>query len=422
MISRDMIQKIKGILLGLTLVLGISVAVASWNPPTGTPSASNNEQAPINVGSAIQSKNGTLGVTHFTGFDSSQFLGEVIFGNLNANTGQLAYPAVKIAALSNQGSGVFDDDKPVCADAEGKLKICNSVVVPTELPSVTLTVDQPTISTSEVTSISQSVELSWSTTNLVGGTCTSATVPSANVSGSNGFTGTPSYAGGTDTAVIEKFGITTFTITCTPASGSPVSDSVTVTATGLKTFTSGTSTFTPSSSEFNGGTSFTVQAVGGGGSGVTYGGVTGDYNGVNGVNGTQTNITFNSSTILTASAGGGGTFNVATASAVSGLDAKNGVAGGGSTTSVPGYNLGTYSSNQICGGSGASPIVYGAGGAAGCNFNTNKKGGAGGAQTTTSVWNSGAYSFSFGVGGAGPNSTGGGQAQSGGNGAVRFIW
>jgi hypothetical protein len=418
MISRDMIQKIKGILLGLTLVLGISVAVASWNPPTGTPSASNNEQAPINVGSAIQSKNGTLGVTHFTGFDSSSFLGRVDFGS------EALFPEVHIWSLSTQGSGVFDDDKPVCADAEGKLKICNSVVVPTELPSVTLTVDQPTISTSEVISISQSVELSWSTTNLVGGTCTSTTVPSANVSGSNGFTGTPSYAGGTDTAVIEKFGTTTFTITCTPASGSPVSDSVTVTATGLKTFVSGTPSFTPSSSEFNSGTSYTVQAVGGAGGGVTYAFDGSNYDGTNGGNGTQTTVAYNGSTILTAGPGGGASFTTSTASTVGGLVAKNGTAGAGSTGTTPLYSLGTYLSNQTCGGGGPTTVMYGAGGSSGCNYNTNKKGGAGGSQTTTSVWATGlGYTFSFGSGGTGPNNTtGGGQAQNGGNGAVRFIW
>ncbi len=414
-----MIQKIKGILLGLILVLGISVAVASWNPPSGTPSAANNEQAPVNVGSVTQDKNGTLGVTHISGWDTARFYGDVYLGNTMESQGPVSYSPVIIASLSNAGSGVFDDDKPVCADAEGVLKICGSIVPPPQTPTVNLTVDQPTVTTSEVTSISQSVELAWTTNDLVGATCTGT-----QNNGASGFTTNPSYAGGTDSATVEKFGITTFTITCTPTSGSPVSDTATVTATGLKTFVSGTSTFTPSSSEFNSGTSYTVQAVGGGGGGVTYGGVTGDYEGTNGGSGTQTTVTYNSSTILTAAPGGGASFTTSSAPTVGGLVAKNGTAGAGSTGTAPLYSFGTYLSNQTCGSGGPTTVMYGAGGSSGCNYNTNKKGGAGGSQTTTSVWATGlGYTFSFGSGGTGPNNTtGGGQAQNGGNGAVRFIW
>lgn len=442
--NNKIIDTAKILVLGLILAVGVSY-VGAWVGPSENPPGGN-LPAPINISAFDQLKDtgpcsssqcGGLSVGTFLASKASQFTDRVTLDHPTNHSIDLYLGSNKLNPLSSElgpgtggdiylreyavfGSSAID---PLCIErASGKITPCGAPPVGT--PSVNLTVNQPTIATSEVVSISQSVDLSWTTQSLVGATCTST-----QNNGSTGFTTTPSYAGGTDAATIEKFGTTTFTISCTPSGGgTAVTDSVTVVATGQRTFTSGTG-FTPNSAEFNSGTSFTVRAVGGGGGGPTYGGVLGDYDGTNGGNGTQTTVTYNSSTFLSAAGGGGATFNPSSAGNVTdpdgngpqtGLGPQNGTTGAGSSGSTPGYNLGAQSSNQNCGS--ATTILYGAGGAAGCNYNTAVSGGAGGAQSATSTWTSGAYSFLRGTGGTGPNATAGGQAQNGGSGAVRFIW
>ena len=59
-INKAFIHTIKGIAIGLVLVVGISYVQAAWAPPTGAPSEGNNAPAPINVSSSNQAKEGWL--------------------------------------------------------------------------------------------------------------------------------------------------------------------------------------------------------------------------------------------------------------------------------------------------------------------------------------------------------------------------
>lgn len=71
-INKAFIHTIKGIAIGLVLVVGISYVQAAWAPPTGAPSEGNNAPAPINVSSSNQAKEGWL-LVGGTGAPLSQF-------------------------------------------------------------------------------------------------------------------------------------------------------------------------------------------------------------------------------------------------------------------------------------------------------------------------------------------------------------
>lgn len=458
--KKDLIQSIKIVTLSLIIGLGVSIVYATdWTAPlSSAPTCTSGNpgcDTPINVSDSDQTKAGglSIGTTFLPG--SGQIYaaagglhkGLSIFTRADNNSPALEvgdsstglYPRFKIdrfASDVNERPGIWDVNNtcsgdepdcftypaPVCADSNGYLILCPG---PGDAV-VNLTVDQPTISTTEVTSISQAVNLTWTTTNLVGATCTGTQNNSA-----TGFTATPSYAGGTDGATVEKFGTTTFTISCTPAGGgTAVTDTATVLATGYKTYSRGT-TFTPESTEFNSGTTFTIKAVGGGGGGDSFSGVFGDYVGTEGGNGTSTSVT-KGVTIVTAAGGGGGTYTApGDSGTVSGITAllSPGVAGAGSTGVSPLWDLGSYSHTINCGGLTSQNIQYGKGGGAACGTEpgwapAQGYGGAGGSQTVTSTWTSGSYTFSLGVGGAGGSGSVVlvGDGESGGKGAVRFEW
>lgn len=59
--NTKIIQNIKSIILALAIILGAGYASAAWtNPPSGTVPPANNVEAPINVGSTLQTKTGNL--------------------------------------------------------------------------------------------------------------------------------------------------------------------------------------------------------------------------------------------------------------------------------------------------------------------------------------------------------------------------
>ncbi len=422
--KNNILQSAKVILLGLIIAVGVSYVSAFVGPTADAPG--NNVAAPFNESSTNQAKTiptgicptgvcGGIAVGTFNAARSASFADRVFFGPVfNPDTGQSpAYGQggdIYFEKYAVSGSSNIDH---LCIErSSGKIIPC-AVSAPT---GIDLTLSESQFTVSENTAISRPVTLSW--TVPIGVSCS---IAGQTLSPASNATGWPSASvinsSGNTTVTIEKFGVTTFSLTCTQGA-STFTDTATYTANGLKTFVSGSS-FTPPSTEFNSGAAFTVKAVGGGGGGVTYGGVTGDYDGTNGTNGAQTTVT-KGSVILTALGGGGATFNPSSASTVAGLGPQSGVAGTGSSGAAPAFNLGTQNSNQNCGS--PTTIVYGGGGAAGCTYNTGVKGGAGGAQSTTSVWSSGAYTYSLGAGGIGANANPGGQAQNGGSGAVRFEW
>lgn len=148
--KQQVINGLKIIVLGLTLSAGISYAT-NWVAPAGSPPG-NNAEAPINVGTAGQLKNGGLGVQGFIAWDNALFAKNVwikdplnpsakgnlevsgdvlvrdntnIVGNLtvgDASVDPTQGGVTKIATLTHSNS----TDTHVCADQNGVLFLCGA--------------------------------------------------------------------------------------------------------------------------------------------------------------------------------------------------------------------------------------------------------------------------------------------------------
>ncbi|HRH30650.1 MAG TPA: hypothetical protein PK886_01095 [Candidatus Paceibacterota bacterium] len=113
--KKQVLNGLKIIVLGLTLSAGISYAT-NWVAPAGSPPG-NNAEAPINVGTTGQLKNGGLGVQGFVAWNNALFSRDVFVKDaINpSNSGDLY-----VHKLAN-GTNSY-----VCADSAGKLVLCGA--------------------------------------------------------------------------------------------------------------------------------------------------------------------------------------------------------------------------------------------------------------------------------------------------------
>lgn len=411
--KKELIQSIKIVTLSLIIGLGVSVVYAlDWTAPTCAPVGCNT-YAPVNVGPDAQTKTGDLNVADVSAFTNG-FVSDgqtVITGAAGITSGlhigvNITSPNTDLYLYKFSASGpahATTYPAQLCVESDGKVDLCPGPGAAT----VDITVDTPTISTSEVTSISQSVNLTWTTTNMVGGSCTGT-----QNNGSTGFTSTPSYAGGTDAATVEKFGTTTYTITCTPTVGAAVTDTVTVVATGKKTLTADGS-FTPGSySDLSSITSYKLTALGGGGAGTYFTGVGSTCLG--GADGQDTLIRSGGSTgsIITEAEKGTG--------APSGtcLTSTNGAAGNQYTT-PPSPNTGAVATVTTGGGAVGGGAMYWDGDSVEVGTGGHSGSGGNGAKTVVSGVSPVSFYADIGLGGSGsqPVSTDDGAA-----GSAIFSW
>jgi hypothetical protein len=298
----------------------------------------------------------------------------------------------------------------ICADTAGKLVLCAAVGSPT----VSISVSTPTIATAEQTSFgTQSVNVTWSTQNMSGGTCTadSRYGSTGGVAEPTGWTGSVSATGGSQSANVNEFGTTYFLISCTNGSQT-VTANTSVRVTGYRTFTSN-GTFTVPTKV----TDLTIKLVGGGGGGSSApyptDPATDFFTLDRGYDGSQTTVDWLGGTSLdfTAEAGTGSRDcrpNLQACHAGSNVDGVPGNQSGANLTNGSDLHAGV---GPISGGSSIGLGSYGTGGSGG-----HSGGGGAGISTVKSV--SPGYQFNAVIGVGGTTGTG----NPGQNGVVRYEW
>ena len=106
--TKELIQSLKIIVLGLVLSFGLSFASAQYTGPTGAPGDGTNAPTPLNVSANNQTKTGGLIIAGGNSFIPSGVATDSL------------YTVGNIGAASLKGVG----ERPVCTDENGLLKIC----------------------------------------------------------------------------------------------------------------------------------------------------------------------------------------------------------------------------------------------------------------------------------------------------------
>ena len=227
---------LRTILLALILSIGISYAYAAWSPPTSSPTLGNTD-APVNVGTAGQTKSGaltigqlltaygTLRVGSYT-TETPPVDGMIVKGNVGIGavspTAKLDVAGpIKIANTSATCSSVADAG---LMRYNGKFQGCDGLnwvdlggagpPPPPPIPTVTLNQSDADAKIP----IEYSVALSWASTD--------ATACAVETSSSPGWSGGKPLSG-SEAITPPSAGNKTYTLTCTNSSGS-ASDSVVI--------------------------------------------------------------------------------------------------------------------------------------------------------------------------------------------------
>lgn len=257
--------------VALTILLGfafravgaggcINPTGAGWSGPTSTP-PNNNVCPPINASNVSQSKGGEpiASLLDINGALSSQVL--QVFGTKDNNGGQsVVQSSLKVAGIGGNkpeffvtalGESVDPGSKvAVCVEGKtGRFVLCDDdgggnppPPPPGGDPAVNLTVNgvkSTTITTTQLTQISSSINVGWTTSNLdkSGDKCVASS--DNNAANWNGTTQVGLPNGSSNTPLVKKYGVTTFTITCTQASsGKTATSSATVKAGGSYAYSS----------------------------------------------------------------------------------------------------------------------------------------------------------------------------------------
>jgi hypothetical protein len=104
--------------------VGVAGAVGTWTLPSSTPPGGNVD-APINVSTASQTKNGALGLVGFANFGTSAFTGTAAFNSAIA-VGPAAVPGAGSSMLNVIGKSIFNGTVQITGGAPGSGKVLTS--------------------------------------------------------------------------------------------------------------------------------------------------------------------------------------------------------------------------------------------------------------------------------------------------------